>query len=326
MFLRLHHEIPGRRIGGGKWHCPPERRQQAISPGHPLRYSIGCWRLNEQWAGRRNGRETLPGSSIWTYGSIVNKITPDTIRNWKGTRRRISALTAYDFPTARLLDEAGIDLLLVGDSLGMTVLGYPDTTHVQMQDVIHHTRAVVRGVSAALVVADLPIHSYDSPDLAIQSSRRLLEAGAQAVKLEGGQACSTQIRAITDAGIPLVGHIGMLPQHVLEEGGYRTKGRTAEERSFLLNEARAIEDNGGFALVLELIDSSVAAEITQSVTIPTIGIGSGIECDGQILVFHDLVGYFPWFKPKHVKSEGNVAEEIRKAARAYVDRTRGNLI
>jgi 3-methyl-2-oxobutanoate hydroxymethyltransferase len=252
----------------------------------------------------------------------VNKITPDTIRNWKGTRRRISALTAYDFPTARLLDEAGIDLLLVGDSLGMTVLGYPNTTHVQIQDVIHHTRAVARGVSAALVVADLPIHSYDSPDLAVQSSRRLIDAGAHAVKLEGGQACSAQIRAITDAGIPFVGHIGMLPQHVLEEGGYRTKGRTAEERSFLLNEARAIEDNGGFALVLELIDSSVAAEITQSVTIPTIGIGSGIECDGQILVFHDLVGYFPWFKPKHAKSEGNVAEEIRKAARAYIDRTR----
>jgi 3-methyl-2-oxobutanoate hydroxymethyltransferase len=255
----------------------------------------------------------------------VNKITPDTIRNWKGTHRRISALTAYDFPTARLLDEAGIDLILVGDSLGMTVLGYPDTTHVQIQDVIHHTRAVVRGVSAALVVADLPIHSYASPDLAIKSSRRLIDAGAQAVKLEGGQACAAQVRAITDAGIPFVGHIGMLPQHVLEEGGYRTKGRTAEERSFLLNEARAIEDNGGFALVLELIDSSVAAEITQSVTIPTIGIGSGIECDGQILVFHDLVGYFPWFKPKHAKSEGNVAEEIRKAARAYIDRTRGNL-
>ena len=162
----------------------------------------------------------------------MNKITPDTIRSWKGTDRRISALTAYDFPTAKLLDEAGIDLLLVGDSLGMTVLGYPDTTHVQIQDVIHHTRAVARGVSSALLVADLPIHSYDSPDLAVQNSRRLIDAGAHAVKLEGGQACSAQIRAITDAGIPFVGHIGMLPQHVLEEGGYRTKGRTAEERTF----------------------------------------------------------------------------------------------
>jgi 3-methyl-2-oxobutanoate hydroxymethyltransferase len=172
-------------------------------------------------------------------------------------------------------------------------------------------------------VADLPIHSYDSPDLAVASSRRLIDAGAHAVKLEGGQACSAQIRAITDAGIPFLGHIGMLPQHVLEEGGYRTKGRTAEERGFLLNEARVIEENGGFALVLELIEPSAGAEITRSVSIPTIGIGSGRECDGQILVFHDLVGYFPWFKPKHAKTEGNVAGEIRKAARAYIERIGG---
>ncbi len=256
--------------------------------------------------------------------STVNKITPDTIRSWKGSDRQISALTAYDFATARILDEAGIDLLLVGDSLGMTMLGYPDTTHVQIQDVIHHMRAVARGVSSALLVADLPIHSYDSPALALQSSRDLIEAGAQAVKLEGGQDCSLQIRAITDAGIPFVGHIGMLPQHVIEEGGYRTKGRTPEERSFLLREAKVIEENGGFAVVLELIDPPVAAEITDSISIPTIGIGSGTACDGQILVFHDLVGYFPWFRPKHAKPEGNVAAEIRKAARAYIDRTRGN--
>jgi 3-methyl-2-oxobutanoate hydroxymethyltransferase len=253
----------------------------------------------------------------------VNKITPEAIRSWKQARRRICALTAYDFPTAKLLDEAGIDLILVGDSLGMTVLGFPDTTNVQIQDVIYHTRAVVRGVSSALVVADLPIASYDRPDLAVQSSRLLIDAGAQGVKLEGGQACSAQIRAITDADIPFLGHIGMLPQHVAEEGGYRRKGRTPEERDYLLNEAKVIEDNGGFAVVLELIEPSVAAKITASVSIPTIGIGSGTECDGQILVFHDLVGYFPWFKPKHVKSEGNVAGEIRKAARAYIERTRG---
>ncbi len=182
-----------------------------------------------------------------------------------------------------------------------------------------------RGVSSALVVADLPIHSYDHPDLAVQSSRLLIDAGAEGVKLEGGQACSAQIRAITDAGIPFLGHIGMLPQHVLEEGGYRRKGRTPQESDYLLNEAKVIEENGGFAIVLELIEPSVAAKITASVSIPTIGIGSGTECDGQILVFHDLVGYFPWFKPKHVKSEGNVAGEIRKAARAYIERTRGGV-
>ncbi|MBV8640522.1 MAG: 3-methyl-2-oxobutanoate hydroxymethyltransferase [Verrucomicrobia bacterium] len=221
-----------------------------------------------------------------------------------------------------MLDEAGIDLLLVGDSLGMTVLGYPDTTHVQLEEVIHHTRAVARGTSAALLVADLPIHSYDDADQAVASSKRLIDAGAHAVKLEGGQACSAQIRAITTAGIPFVGHIGMLPQHVREEGGYRIKGRTAEQRKFLLDDARAVEESGGFAVVLELIDPVAAAEITRAVSIPTIGIGSGTGCDGQILVFHDLVGYFPWFRPKHVKAEGDVAGEIRKAARAYIERTR----
>jgi 3-methyl-2-oxobutanoate hydroxymethyltransferase len=254
----------------------------------------------------------------------VNKITPETIRSWKGTGRKISALTAYDFATARLLDEAEVDLLLVGDSLGMTVLGYSDTTHVQIEEVLHHTRAVARGVSTALIAADLPIHTYDSPELAVQSAGRLINAGAQAVKLEGGRACAAQIRAITDAQIPFLGHIGMLPQHVREEGGYRIKGRTAEERSFLLDEARVIEDHGGFALVLELIDPPTAAVITQAVSIPTIGIGSGTECDGQILVFHDLVGYFPWFKPRHASPEGDVAGEIRKAVRAYIRRTRGN--
>ena len=232
------------------------------------------------------------------------------------------ALTAYDYPTARILDEAGIDLLLVGDSLGMTVLGYPDTTHVQLEEVIHHTRAVARGTSAALLVADLPIHSYDDADQAVASSKRLIDAGAHAVKLEGGQACSAQIRAITAAGIPFVGHIGMLPQHVREEGGYRIKGRTAEQRKFLLDDARAVEESGGFAVVLELIDPVAAAEITRAVSIPTIGRGSGAGCDGQILVFHDLVGYFPWFRPKHAKAEGDVAGEIRKAARAYIERTR----
>jgi len=232
------------------------------------------------------------------------------------------ALTAYDYPTARILDEAGIDLLLVGDSLGMTVLGYPDTTHVQLEEVIHHTRAVARGTSAALLVADLPIHSYDDADQAVASSKRLIEAGAHAVKLEGGQACSAQIQAITAAGIPFVGHIGMLPQHVHEEGGYRIKGRTAEQQKLLLDDARAVEESGGFAVVLELIDPVAAAEITRAVSIPTIGIGSGTGCDGQILVFHDLVGYFPWFRPKHAKAEGDVAGEIRKAARAYIERTR----
>ena len=255
----------------------------------------------------------------WTS---VNKITPDIIRSWKVSGRKITALTAYDFPTAKLLDESDIDLILVGDSLGMTVLGYPDTTRVRMDDMVHHTGAVSRAVTSALIVADLPIHSYDRPDLAVENARRLIAAGADAVKLEGAHACSEQIRAITGVGIELIGHIGMLPQHVLEEGGYHRKGRTPEEREFLLKEAEVIEESGGFGLVLELVDPPTAASITRSISIPTIGIGSGYGCDGQILVFHDLVGYFPWFTPKHAKPEGDVAGEVRKAVRAYVERTR----
>jgi 3-methyl-2-oxobutanoate hydroxymethyltransferase len=252
----------------------------------------------------------------------MSKTTPEAILKRKGDSRRIVALTAYDYPTARLLDEVEVDLLLVGDSLGMMILGYPDTTQVQIEDVIHHTRAVARGVRNALVAADLPIHTYDDAESAVTNAARLIEAGANAVKLEGGQACFQQISAITAGGTPLIGHIGMLPQHVHEEGGYRIKGKTASEREFLLAEAFAVESAGAFAVVLELVHPPVAKEITSLVKIPTIGIGSGIECDGQIQVFHDLVGYFPWFRPKHVRPTADVAEEIRKAATAYISRVR----
>jgi 3-methyl-2-oxobutanoate hydroxymethyltransferase len=250
------------------------------------------------------------------------KITADLIRVRKGSNQPIAALTAYDYPTAKLLDEAGIDLLLVGDSVGTTVLGYPDTTHVRLEDIIHHVRPVARAVSRALVVADLPIDTYTTPDLAVASARRLIDAGAEAVKLEGGQACFAQIKAITKAGIPFLGHIGMLPQHVLEEGGYKIKGKTPEQREFLLREAKAVEEAGGFAVVLELVKSDVAGEIRKAVAIPTIGIGAGNDCDGQILVTHDLIGFFPWFTPKHVKPEASVGEAIRNAAKAYIERIR----
>jgi 3-methyl-2-oxobutanoate hydroxymethyltransferase len=250
------------------------------------------------------------------------KITPGLIRSRKGSNQPIAALTAYDYPIAKLLDEAGIDLLLVGDSVGTTVLGYPDTTHVRLEEIIHHVRPVARAVSHAVIVADLPIDTYTTPELAVASARRLIEAGAEAVKLEGGQACFAQIQAITNAGIPFLGHIGMLPQHVLEEGGYKIKGKTPEQREFLLKEAKAVEEAGGFAVVLELVKSDVAAEIRKAVSIPTIGIGAGQDCDGQILVTHDLIGFFPWFTPKHVKPEANVGEAIRKAAKAYIERVR----
>ena len=247
----------------------------------------------------------------------------EDFREWKCQGRRITALTAYDYPTARLLDESGIDIILVGDSLGMVVLGYLDTTQVTIEEMLHHTRAVARGVKRALLVADLPINTYNSPAEAVTNARRFVECGAQAVKLEGGASRAPQIRAIIAAGIPLMAHIGMLPQSVREEGGYKVKGRSAAEAEQLLADAHAVEAAGAFSVVLEIVAAETARQITAAINIPTIGIGSGENCDGQILVTHDLIGLYPWFTPKFVSPEVHVAEEIRKAARIFVDRTRG---
>ena len=235
---------------------------------------------------------------------------------------RITALTAYDYPTARLLDESGLDIILVGDSVGMVVLGYKDTTQVTLDEMLHHTRAVRRGVKSALLVADMPIHTYDTPLRALETARALMKAGAEAVKLEGGVTHVAQIETIVGAGIPLMAHIGMLPQSVREEGGYKVKGRSREQAEALLRDARAVEAAGAFSVVLEIIAPETAKMISASIEIPTIGIGSGNDCDGQILVTHDLIGLFPWFTPKFVAPEANVAEQIRKAARGFVERAR----
>jgi 3-methyl-2-oxobutanoate hydroxymethyltransferase len=243
-------------------------------------------------------------------------------REQKRRGERITALTAYDYPTARLLDESGIDIILVGDSLGMVVLGYEDTTEVTLAEMIHHTRAAARGVKRALLVGDLPIHTYDTPEQAVGSARALIEGGAQAVKLEGGKSHVRQIEAIVAAGIPLMGHIGMLPQSVREEGGYKIKGRTPAEAEALLQDAIAVENAGAFAVVLEIVLPETARRITEALSIPTIGIGSGSHCDGQILVTHDLIGLFPWFTPKFVSPEARVGEEIRRATQAFIARTR----
>ena len=240
----------------------------------------------------------------------------------KARGERITALTAYDYPTARLLDESGIDILLVGDSLGMVVLGYQDTTEVTLADIIHHTRPVARATKRALVVADMPIHTYDTPRQAVETARALVQAGAQAVKLEGGVSHVPQIEAIRAEGISFMAHIGMLPQSVREEGGYKLKGRTAEEAEALMRDARAVEAAGAFAVVLEIVKADIARQISEAITIPTIGIGSGEHCDGQILVTHDLIGLFPWFTPKFVSPEARVADEIRQAARAFIERTK----
>ena len=248
--------------------------------------------------------------------------TVATLQAMKPRGEKIAILTAYDYPTARLLDESGIDILLVGDSVGMVVLGYADTTHVTMEEMLHHTRAVARGAKRALIVADLPIASYETAELAVANARRLIEAGAQAVKLEGGCQQREKISAIVNSGIPLMAHLGMLPQSVKAEGGYKIKGKTPVEAERLLEDARCVEQAGAFAVVLELVKSDVAAQLTASIAIPTIGIGSGPDCDGQVLVSHDLIGLFPWFTPKFVKPHGYVADQIRSSAAAFISETK----
>lgn len=246
------------------------------------------------------------------------KITAAELRTRKG-RGAVPALTAYDYPMARLLDEAGVSLILVGDSLGMVVLGYPDTTSVTMAEMEHHTRAAARARPKALLGADLPYGSYGTAAEAVANARRLVQAGAEAVKAEGGRAIADQVRAIVADGIPFIGHLGMLPQHVREEGGYKIKGRRAEEHEGLLADARFLAEAGACAIVLELVTPPVAREITAAIPIPTIGIGSGPDCDGQILVTNDLVGTFPWFTPRFVQPRVDAFAQMRKAIEAWRD-------
>lgn len=238
--------------------------------------------------------------------------------------RSIAALTAYDYPSARLLDESGIDVLLVGDSLGMVVLGFPDTTHVTMEHMLHHVAAVARAKPRALVVGDLPIHTYDTPAQALATAQRLVAAGAEAVKLEGGIRQAEKIRAITEAGIPVMGHLGMLPQRVLEEGGYHKKGKTPEQTQALLEGAEAIIAAGVFAIVLESIIPETAKLLTTSISVPTIGIGCGVgNCDGEVAVLTDLLGSYPWFVPPFAKPEANLADITRQAVMRYISRVAG---
>jgi 3-methyl-2-oxobutanoate hydroxymethyltransferase len=249
----------------------------------------------------------------------MNKVTPDIIRSMKGRGEKIAALTAYDYPTTKLLDECGVPFIHVGDTLGMVVLGYEDTTSVTMEEMEHHVRAVARAKPRALIAADMPYRSYETPPSAVENARRLMAAGAEAVKAEGGRAILEQVKAIVAAGIPFCGHLGMLPQQVRDEGGYHMKGKTEPEHQALLVDAEALASAGAFAMVLELVTAPVAREISQRIKIPTIGIASGPDCDGQILVTPDLLGMFPWFTPKHVKQKLNGAELIRKAVKEWMD-------
>ena len=247
----------------------------------------------------------------------ATKVTADAIRAMKARGEKVAALTAYDFPMTHLLDQVGVPLILVGDSLGMVVLGYPDTTHVTMSEMEHHVRAAARAKPRALLVADLPYRSYDTVESAVANARRLVAAGAEAVKAEGGREILEQVRAMVASGIPFLGHLGMLPQHVLEEGGYHVKGKNEPEHQTLLADADALVGAGAFAIVLELVTPRVAKELTQRLPVPTIGIGAGPDCDGQILVTPDLLGMLPWFSLKHVKPRLNAAEQMRAVVKEW---------
>lgn len=246
-----------------------------------------------------------------------------TITERKGSGAPISALTAYDFPTAKILDDSGVDILLVGDSLGMVMLGFPDTTHVTLEMMVHHTAAVARGVKNALIIGDLPIHSYDNPEQALASAKTLVKAGADAVKLEGGVRQVEKVKAIVSAGIPVMGHHGMLPQRVLEEGGYKKKGKTEAESDAILEGALALQEAGCFAIVLESVVPEVAKKITDQLSIPTIGIGCNGDkishsCDGEIAVITDVIGSSPWFVPPFATTRADVAGEIARSAKEYI--------
>jgi 3-methyl-2-oxobutanoate hydroxymethyltransferase len=246
-------------------------------------------------------------------------ITTSSIRKKKETRTPITMVTAYDYPSAKLVDEAGADMILVGDSLGMVVLGYDSTIPVTMEDMLHHTKAVTRGAKRAFVVADLPFLSYHGTvEEAVKNAGRLMQEGlAKAVKMEGGRELAPIITRCVQAGIPVVGHIGLTPQSVHQLGGYKVQGRDLEAAKKLLDEALAIQEAGAFAIVLECVPEEVAGMIADKLNIAVIGIGAGATCDGQVLVFHDMVGYASDITPKFVKRYANIGETIREAVETY---------
>lgn len=249
------------------------------------------------------------------------KNTVATFRDAKQKGEKLSMLTAYDYSTAKLMDNAGINGILVGDSLGMVCLGYKDTLSVTMDDMIHHTKAVTRGTNSALVVSDMPFMSYQASTYdAIKNAGRLIqEAQAGAVKLEGGAAVYDQVKAIVKAQIPVMGHIGLTPQSINVFGGFKVQGKSIDAAKQLIEDAKMLEEAGAFSIVLECIPAKLAEIITQSVSIPTIGIGAGVSCDGQILVYQDMLNMFSDFKPKFVKNFANVGEVMAGAFKQYIE-------
>ena len=262
-------------------------------------------------AGQGNGKITVP--EILSRKSVQSPQIPSS--------RKITCLTAYDYPTARLLDDAGVDILLVGDSLGMVVLGYENTLPVTLEEMLHHTRAVRRGTRHALLVADMPFGTYqgDTAEAVRNAIRFVKEAGAEAVKVEGGERKMDLIARLVDAQIPVMGHIGLTPQSQHLFGGFKVQGKSMQAAEQLFRDAQAIAAAGAFSVVLESIPRELAALITEKIPIPTIGIGAGPDCDGQVLVFHDLVGLTPGKSPKFARRYADVAGTISRAARDYLD-------
>jgi 3-methyl-2-oxobutanoate hydroxymethyltransferase len=252
------------------------------------------------------------------------KMTVPEVRSKKEKGEKIACLTAYDYCFARILDEAGIDLLLVGDSLGSVIQGHDSTLPVTMDDVIYHTRAVIRGRRRALVVSDMPFMTFQlgADDAKRNAGRLVQEGGAESVKLEGGVTQAATIEALVKMGVPVMGHVGLTPQSVHQFGGYRIQGRGEADARAILDDAMAVEQAGAFAVVLEGIPVQLAREITQRVSIPTIGIGAGLHCDGQILVVHDMLGLFDDFTPKFVKRYANLKETIGGAVQSYMEEVR----
>jgi len=249
------------------------------------------------------------------------RITINQIKEMKPKGEKIVMLTAYDYSTARLVDEAGIPLILVGDSLGMVVLGYESTIPVTMDEMLHHTRAVVRGTKQAMVIGDMPFMTYHvSVEDALRNAARFIqEAGAQAVKLEGGVTVAEKVKRIVECGIPVMGHIGLTPQSIHQFGGFKMQGKTPEAAARLLEDARALEQAGAFAIVLETIPANLGRLITDKTAIPTIGIGAGPDCDGQVQVINDILGSFADFVPKHAKQYVKLTDIISKAVTQYRD-------
>lgn len=265
---------------------------------------------------------TLP--ALTTASPAPAKVTVRTLQAMRDRGEAIAMLTAYDFPTGRIVDEAGVDMILVGDSLAMVVLGHENTLHVTLDEMIHHAKAVRRGVKRALLVGDLPFMSYQvSPEQALRSAGRFVkEAGMDAVKIEGGRDMAATARTIVRAGIPVQGHIGLTPQSVNVLGGWRVQGKTAAAALSLIDDARALEDAGVFSIVLESVPETVAAAITERVGVPTIGIGAGLGASGQVLVFHDLLGLFAGHTARFVRRYAELGEAMRAAIGAYAQDVR----